>query len=254
MHTPVTTSDPIRLSSRALLFALAAILAVSALFLIWPQLDLAVARHYYSTGSGFPAKRAEALISLRKGGMLVTRLAVICLIVFAVMAAIRPSLLTRFTPSSWIFLAGTLAAAPGLLVNSFLKNVWGRPRPVHLEAFGGDAPYSPVWQISDYCQRNCSFVSGEASSSFWLVALTFIVPKRWRLLVLAVTLTWAVPVSLNRVAFGGHFLSDVLLSWLLTLTVLLLAHRLLLAEPRRSAINHAIAGRLMRWRGISSNT
>ena len=34
-------------------------------------------------------------------------------------------------------------------------------------------------------------------------------------------------ISLNRVAFGGHFLSDILLSWALTGWVMLILYRLM---------------------------
>jgi membrane-associated phospholipid phosphatase len=88
--------------------------------------------------------------------------------------------------------------------------------------FGGDAVFSPVWWISDQCQGNCSFVSGEGAASFWLVALAFIVPPRWRPPAVALTLVFAALVSATRIAMGGHFLSDVLIAWLLMFLVMVL--------------------------------
>ena len=41
---------------------------------------------------------------------------------------------------------------------------------------------------------------------------------------------WA--LSLSRIAFGGHFLSDILLSWALTALVIAALHRLVLTCPR----------------------
>ena len=38
-------------------------------------------------------------------------------------------------------------------------------------------------------------------------------------------------MSLNRIAYGGHFLSDVVLSWAITLTVIAAAHRLIYVHP-----------------------
>ena len=40
------------------------------------------------------------------------------------------------------------------------------------------------------------------------------------------TITCAVALSMNRLAFGGHFLSDILLSWELTAMVMLAPHRM----------------------------
>ena len=89
-----------------------------------------------------------------------------------------------------------------------LKDHWGRPRPVMIDVFGGDQPYVAVWQITDFCSSNCSFVAGEASSAIWLaVALALVVPavarrrpsRRRRS-------STPLLLSLNRIAFGGHFL------------------------------------------------
>jgi membrane-associated phospholipid phosphatase len=41
----------------------------------------------------------------------------------------------------------------------------------------------------------------------------------------------AVLLSLNRIAMGGHFLSDALLAWGLTLAVIAIAYRLLYSDP-----------------------
>ena len=130
-----------------------------------------------------------------------------------------------------LFLLTSLALGPGLLVNAILKDNWGRARPRHVDIFGGDAPYTSVWQIADNCQRNCSFTSGEASSATWLFALVFLAPKTWRLPMAVSIGGLALALSLNRVAFGGHFLSDTMLSWLLTIGVVVLVHRLMYLRP-----------------------
>jgi membrane-associated phospholipid phosphatase len=111
-------------------------------------------------------------------------------------------------------------------VNGILKDHWGRARPRQILDLGGDAAFTPVWWLSDQCQRNCSFVSGEGASAFWPMAIVFLVPKEWKWPVGIVTLAFAAIVSLARIMAGGHFLSDVLIAWLLVLLVLLLCHRL----------------------------
>lgn len=119
---------------------------------------------------------------------------------------------------------GRSGSGAGLLVNLTLKGLWGRPRPIHLEMFGGDAPYIAPWQITDWCADNCSFVSGEGASSAWMVAAVALMPEPWRRMLLAPVATYAVALSMNRIAFGAHFLSDIVLSWSLVAVVMAVLH------------------------------
>lgn len=113
----------------------------------------------------------------------------------------------------------SLALGPGLLVNVILKDHWGRPRPVQTEIFGGSFPFVPAGEISTFCSRNCSFVSGEASAAFWLICLVPMVPVPYRRAALVCVLGLAITTSALRLAFGAHYLSDVVLAGFLTLTV-----------------------------------
>ena len=79
--------------------------------------------------------------------------------------------------------------------------------------------------------KNCSFVAGEASSAIWLTAIAFVVPRRYRWPVLIVTGLFALALSVNRIAFGGHFLSDVMLSWGLTALVIAIFYRVFFIRP-----------------------
>lgn len=113
---------------------------------------------------------------------------------------------------------GALVLSPLLLVNGIFKSYWGRPRPHMVDLFGGELPFVPAGTITSYCESNCSFISGEAAGAFWLVCLVPLVPREDRLPVLVGTLAIAVSASLLRVAFGGHFLSDVMLGGMATVT------------------------------------
>lgn len=203
------------------------IACVSSFFVLLPGVDIAVSKAFWSPEAGFAAERSPFLVRLRHLGphlVRLTALAAAAIMLLKIAFPDRPPLLPLRIP---LFLLSTLAIAPGLVVNAILKDNWGRPRPRMLEMFGGDAPYVPVWQIADHCEKNCSFVSGEASSGIWLVALAFLVPASWRIAVAAPALLLAFALSLNRVAFGGHFLSDTMLSWGITMLVIILIHRLL---------------------------
>lgn len=107
-------------------------------------------------------------------------------------------------------------AGPGLLVNGFLKPNSGRPRPRDTQLFGGDQPFVPAGELTDYCPSNCSFVSGEASSVFWLVCLIPLLPQKFRIPAATAIVSVAVYASVMRIGFGGHYLSDVVLGALIT--------------------------------------
>lgn len=216
-----------RASVRAPFAAIVAATAlISAVFLAFPGLDLWFSGLFYQPGAGFAAASDPTLMKLRELGPLfvwtIGGLAATTLIARVALPD-RPPLVALRAPA---FLITSLALGPGLLVNGILKSFSGRPRPRYVEAFGGDLPYVPVWRFTDLCADNCSFVSGEGSSGLWFLALALVVPAAWRLPTAIAAGGLGLAVSLNRVAFGGHFLSDSLLAWCLTALVILLCYRL----------------------------
>ncbi|WP_175577840.1 phosphatase PAP2 family protein [Mongoliimonas terrestris] len=213
-----------RLVRRPVLVTLTATLIVSLLLVAVPGLDLAVSGLFHVPGDGFPAERIGVLVDLRElGQAVVAAVAVAGLLALLVPLAACGA---RFVvpPRAGLFLLATLILGPGLLVNSVLKDNWGRARPRDVTAFGGDLPFTGPWAMVDHCARNCSFVSGEASSAIFLLAVAVLVPAGWRKATVIGTLLFALALSVNRIAFGGHFLSDVVIAWLLTLLVMLLVH------------------------------
>lgn len=203
------------------------VVVVSLFFLAFPKVDFWASGLFFSQTDGFWAQNEPFLRKVRHlGPFLVRVIAIVCVAVLLLKLLVpsRPPILPLRKP---IFLLSTLILGPGVLVNLILKNNWGRPRPRSVEEFGGELPFQPVWKISDYCQSNCSFVSGEASASIWLVSVAFIVPATWRKATLAFVLPLCLILSANRVAFGGHFFSDTLISWGLTFLLVLGIYRLL---------------------------
>lgn len=213
---------------------------VSLLFLAVPGLDPFASGLFYTPGEGFTASSSPFLQKLRYlGPYLVQTAAIICVLVL-LLKLLLPELPPLMPLRKPVFLLSTLVLGPGILVNSILKNTWGRPRPVMVEQFGGDMPFVPVWLKTDWCSTNCSFVSGEGSASMWLMGLVFVVPKSWRPAVALTVLPLMLALSVNRVAFGGHFLSDTLLAWGLTWLVLLSVHWLLYVKTPRWAQDQSL--------------
>lgn len=128
---------------------------------------------------------------------------------------------------------GSYLLGVGVLVNLILKEFWGRPRPVQTDIFGGNWPFVPAGEIASYCQSNCSFVSGEAAGAFWLLCLATLLPPRFRFAGLVAAFFIACLTAGLRVAFGMHYLSDVVLSGLLMMLTFLML-RLLAARAARS--------------------
>ncbi|MXN65067.1 phosphatase PAP2 family protein [Stappia sp. GBMRC 2046] len=207
------------------------IVLVSAFFLVFPGVDRAVSAIFYDGNAGFWATRSPFLNDLRRLGLFLVKLVAVASVAVLLLKLAFPDRKSVAPLRAPLFLLSTLILAPGIVVNAILKDNWGRPRPRNVDIFGGDMPYVPVWHVTDYCDANCSFVSGEASSSIWLLSLAFLAPKPWRAPVAAAVLVLAAALSLNRVAFGGHFLSDTLISWGITFLILLIAYRIFYAHP-----------------------
>jgi membrane-associated PAP2 superfamily phosphatase len=229
------------------------LVAVSALFILWPSLDLAIARLFFVDG-GFPAKNIETLAQLRALGDQLILLVLVVLAASMLGKLVWPERPIGIRPRSGVFLLTSLALGPGLVVNGLFKSLSGRPRPVAIDVFGGPSPFVPAWRFSDYCASNCSFVSGEGSSAMWLMGLVFLLPKPLKLpLGIPIGLV-ALALSVNRLAFGGHFASDVMIAWGLTLLIQWGLYRLIVTSPLGARIDAAVetwlgeAGRRLRAR------
>lgn len=210
------------------------VVLISGFFLIFSGVDLAVSGLFYSPEFGFWARWDPFLREVRYlGPHIVTIVAIVCLCVLLLKLVVpgrRPLMPLRIP----IFLLTTLILGPGVLVNLVLKNNWGRPRPHTVDVFGGGLPYQPVWVPSNYCDTNCSFVSGEASSAIWLLAIVLVAPVAWRFVLSCFVLPLTLVLSINRIAFGGHFLSDTMISWGITLLLVLAVHRLMFVKTPRA--------------------
>ena len=97
----------------------------------------------------------------------------------------------------------------GIVVNLFLKNIWGRARPGDILQLGGKENFTPWFQISDACASNCSFVSGDAAVGFSLIVFYFLTK---RIVYFWLSLFFGFGIGLIRIMEGGHFVSDVVMT------------------------------------------
>lgn len=143
---------------------------------------------------------------------------------------------------------GIYVAVVSFVVNSlFIVNLWlkdnsGRPRPVYTDLFGGTMPFVPAGQFTEFCAGNCSFVSGESSAAFWMVGLSALFPQRWRATAMTVALVMASIAAGLRVAFGGHYFSDVVIAAVLSVATFALFATL----ARMSGLNKSVTASTVR--------
>ncbi|MEN0088016.1 MAG: phosphatase PAP2 family protein, partial [Pseudomonadota bacterium] len=222
------------------------LVVLSVVFLVFfrvtPSLDIGVSRMFFDPdlcagakgwcapffGEHDPFLRVfqEAGVVMQRGVGLVT-----LLLGAGYLWTHRASLVRiRQTPTARMVCAAALSLflGPILLVNWILKAFWGRPRPRATDLFLGDDPFILPGTYTDYCLSNCSFVSGEASGAFWFFALLPLLARfagrdvAWAGGVVLAVL--AAAIAYNRVVFGAHYLSDVVMAATLTLAIVAACH------------------------------
>lgn len=205
---------------------LLALLALTLIvFALWPNLDLVVAHLFYDDG-GFVGRGG-----LARFGRDFFRVAPFVMLALygALYVLARAGVALPWAPSGRgvIFLIVTMTLGPGLIVNLGFKDHAHRPRPIHIVEFGGGDEFRPWYDFDGACAKNCSFPSGEASSGFWMAAPAILLPPPLRAPALVAALAFGAAASVLRLAFGGHFLSDVLIGGLIALLVIAVTRRLM---------------------------
>lgn len=208
------------------LLMLVSALAFAVLFLAFPQIDLIANGFFYRPEQGFLLTGNVLFDAIRAYlGVLVIALLALPLLVWGLAKFTRREHAEKWRgrrPAA-LFLALSLLLGPGLLVNTVFKDQWGRARPAQVEEFGGTARFTPAWVMSDQCGKNCSFVCGDASVGFVLLAVAFVSrrPRLW----LSIGITAGAALGLMRMGQGGHFFSDVIFSFYAVFFAAWLLHR-----------------------------
>jgi lipid A 4'-phosphatase len=112
--------------------------------------------------------------------------------------------------------------------------------------FAGDQQFVPWWDPRGGCGRNCSFFSGEGATAFWTLAPAALAPPSWRPLAYAGAVVFGSVTSGLRMAFGGHFFTDVAIAGLVTFLVIWLAYALIYRWPRTRFSDEAVDAALTR--------
>jgi len=179
---------------------------LAAIFVIWPEIDLAVARQFYFGELGFKYEDQSWVVIIYDVFRDLPRVLLPALVVLVGLTYLK-RLQWDKRRKSLLFLLVVLVLGPGFVVHAIFKDTWDRSRPRHLVEFGGEWHFTPAFVIADECEQNCSFVSGHAAMGFYWIALAW--PLRKRRWLIPGLITGAV-VGGVRIIQGGHFLSDVI--------------------------------------------
>lgn len=213
----VSQSQPAARSriDRGLVIIGTSIVWISFVFVVFPTLDLVVSR-WFADGHVFFLGKYPFLKGLRDVSRQSQPYLLSSMVLLIGLHVFLPKRLRFCPPHKPLFVLLSFAAGP-LVVVQTLKVLIGRVRPRELVEFGGSADFTPVWQFSAACSRNCSFPSGEAAAAAAALSVLVFVPARLRLIAALILTPGLLLIAFNRVFFGAHFLSDVLLGWLFTI-------------------------------------
>jgi lipid A 4'-phosphatase len=230
-----------------LLIALGLALVVGLPFGIYPELDLKLAALFYDPVSkDFPLKYDALAAVARDGAMWIAWGLALPAIAALLIKLLRPNRPLLIPGRAIIFLLLTLTLSAGVLTNLTFKRYWGRPRPVVVTQFNGSDQFVPWWDPRGVCGRNCSFFSGEGATAFWTFAPAALTPPAWRPLAYAAATLFGVVTSVLRMAFGGHFFTDVAAAGLVTFLVIWLAYGYIYRWPSTRLSDESIDAALTR--------
>lgn len=212
------------------------IIALVVTLVFWnSNLDIQVSQHFYhpeNPQQEWPVQYHAPWYQLYLyGGLISIIITFLAYLVIAVPAFIKS--FHRYQIYG-VFLLLVMLLGPGVLVNGIFKDNWGRPRPRDVVQLGGEYQYVPPGKIADTGQK--SFPCGHCSVGFTLTAL-YLVFRRINMYLalvgLVIGLVSGGALGYARVSAGGHFLSDVIWSFLITFSSAWLLYYFLLNIPFR---------------------
>lgn len=108
-----------------------------------------------------------------------------------------------------LYILLVILIGPVLMVNFVFKDHWGRPRPVHIQPFGGEYAYVPPLKLAHTPDK--SFVCGHCVVAFLFFVFYFL-SQNHKVFYFCLTIIMASLMGFSRMSAGGHFMSDVLWS------------------------------------------
>src|SRR3954465_4040835 len=231
-----------------LFIALGLALFVGLVFGIFPELDLRLSALFYDSATkSFPLKFNTLAAFARDAAMWIAWAIALPAIAAIAIKLLRPDRRLLISGRAIVFLLTTLILSAGILTNLGFKSYWGRPRPVVVAQFNGPEAFVAWWDPRGTCGRNCSFFSGEGATAFWTYAPAALTPPAWRPLAYTAATLFGITTSVLRMAFGGHFFTDVAIAGLVTFLVIWLAYACIYRWRRTSLSDARIDAALTKF-------
>jgi lipid A 4'-phosphatase len=196
-----------------------------AVYAKFPALDLIVSSRYFDADRGFVHAQAPLVLWLYDWTPPIGRALALLAAVHALLAPWLARLLRSIGKAeaasrcagpwrhvSTVFICAALLG-PGLVIEGVFKNTVGRPRPVQVEAFGGDQVFQGPFALGDNPGSHRSFCSSHAAAGFALMGLGLTCGPTWRRRWFLIGLVSGAVIGAGRIMQGGHFLSDVIFSF-----------------------------------------
>jgi lipid A 4'-phosphatase len=210
------------------------------LMMTLPGIDLRISALFYD-GHSFPRGRWWQTLQ-HVGLTLFLCVSLTAIIALYVYNRARARKLAGIDGRRVLYLLLVLGIGAGLIVNTTLKDNFGRARPRDVVEFGGTKQFTPAFIVSRECNTNCSFASGDAAGGFFALALAFALSRRRAML--AAAIAFGTVISLGRIATGAHFFSDTMVSFFVMLIVAdFLHHYVVLSHAERKELLPAVAYR-----------
>ncbi|NOQ31415.1 MAG: phosphatase PAP2 family protein [Helicobacteraceae bacterium] len=191
---------------------------VSIIFIFFPQIDLYITDNFYLEESKFFLKHelwVKILYHSVKPLLIGTMVVVVGLWIYN--KKTKKTIL-YINGKVVLYLVVVLAIAPGLIVNTMLKENMGRSRPVNIVKYGGEQEFTPAFIVGNRIPKNASFSSGHAAGAYFTIALALLA-RRHKNVYLSSAIVYGSAVGLGRIAEGGHFFSDVVTSFFIVYIV-----------------------------------
>lgn len=188
-------------------------LVFSLLAISFPQVDLQISRLFFHDSFFLRDQWWQKLLQNGLRYFLVGSMALAAAIYF------RNKLLKRcqcvVDGRKIVYLLLVIIVGAGLIVNAGFKNNFGRARPRDVAEFGGTKVFTPAFVLSQQCDTNCSFSSGDAAGAFFSLSLVMAFRRRRSWMIGALAL--GAIVSFGRISAGAHFFSDTVVSFFVML-------------------------------------
>ena len=203
-------------------------------FILFPKFDIFFSKLFFFEEKFISDKYIfiRSLRSFLKDLMIVISIVSLMLIIVNIFFKMKKK--TFLKPRTKLILIGFLVGPVigcGLIANFYFKDNWGRARPINIQEFGGEKTYTQPFIISDQCERNCSWISGEASAAFSFITGTIILKSP---IFFLLNIIFGIIVSFCRIAMGGHFLSDNIFAMIFMIYLAILYKYLVFLNLKRN--------------------